>query len=125
MNDKKVGRCNCRICQKTGYTGTSIANPEKDFTLLSPASKSELSDYPPNHKKIHHYFCDKCGVHVFGEGSYEFQGQKHDFFTVNLATVDQPQEGIDLAEFQIEYVDGLHDNWMAGKKDKPWSGGFV
>lgn len=52
-------------------------------------------------------------------------GQVVEFFGINIVTVDQPQEGIDLSVFRIEYWDGRHDNWMAGKKDTPWPGGIV
>jgi len=74
---------------------------------------------------MHLYFCEKCGVQVFREGTYEFEGTKHEVFSVNLCTVDQPQEGIDLAGFKITYCDGLHDNWMGGMKEAPWSGGCL
>ena len=123
LSNPTAGRCNCTICQKAGFTSLTI--PASSFTLTSPASKSELSDYQPNNKNGHLYFCDKCGVQVVREGNYEYMGQKHEIFSVNLLTVDQPQEGIDLSKFKIKYVDGLHDNWMAGAKDQPWSGGCI
>lgn len=50
--------------------------------------------------------------------------EKHEFFAVNLATIDQPQEGIDLSKTKINYCDGLNDNWWAGLKDEPWAGGL-
>lgn len=77
----------------------------------------------PTYDKMHRYFCKKCGTHVWREGGYELQGQWIDLFTVNLCTIDQPQEGIDLSKFKIDYVDGRNDNWMAGTKSEPWSGG--
>ena len=83
-----------------------------------------MPDYNPKKADVHRYFCDKCGVHVWGEGSYEYEGQKHDFFTVNAATIDQPQDGVNLNEVKISYCDGLHDNWAAGLKDKPYEGGL-
>jgi hypothetical protein len=42
-----------------------------------------------------------------------------------LSAIDQPQDGIDLKEFKIGYSDGLKDNFMAGQKDEPWTGGMV
>lgn len=59
------------------------------------------------------------------EGYYEFDGKKFDLFAVNLASVDQPQEGVDLTETKISYFDGLHDNFYAGTKDTPWPCGLV
>jgi hypothetical protein len=41
------------------------------------------------------------------QGSYEHNGKKFSFFKINLVTIDQPQEGIDLSDFEIAYVDGL------------------
>ena len=53
------------------------------------------------------------------------EGEVVEFFSVNLVTLDQPQEGLDLSVFRIEYWDGRNDNWMAGKSDVPWPGGIV
>lgn len=116
-------RCNCTLCQKAGFTSLSIS--PSAFTLVSPASKTELPDYQPKNKSVHHYFCTKCGVHVFCDGFYEYEGQKHDLFSVHLGTLDQPQDGLELSKFKIKYWDGLHDNWMGGEKEEPWSGGCV
>jgi hypothetical protein len=44
---------------------------------------------------------------------------------VNIVTLDQPQEGLELSEWKIRYCDGLHDNQMAGLRDGPWSGGVL
>lgn len=41
------------------------------------------------------------------QGYYEHGGQRTDFFKVNLLTIDQPQQGLDLRDFEITYVDGL------------------
>ena len=102
-------RCNCTICTKTGFTGISVEEPSKNFHLLSPKSFEDLPDYTITSPNIHRHFCTKCGVTFLGRGYYEFNGQKMDFFSVNLATVDQPQEGIDLSAFKIEYWDGRHE----------------
>jgi hypothetical protein len=76
-----------------------------DFKLLKPSTKEEISgDYTQNAKMNHRYFCNKCGVHIFQEGSYEWEGQKIDFFIVNAASFDQPQEGVDLHKIKINYV---------------------
>lgn len=59
------------------------------------------------------------------EGYYEYDGHKIDLMMVNLATVDQPQEGVDLSETTIKYFDGLHDNFGAGLRDSPWPNGLL
>jgi hypothetical protein len=35
---------------------------------------------------------------------------------VNLNTLD----GVELAELELVYWDGRHDNWQAGPRDTPW-----
>ena len=60
------------------------------------------------------------------EGYWEgADGSRHDLFVVNLNTVDQPQEGVDLSLTKIGYVDMLHDNFTGGVKDTPWPNGLV
>ena len=120
-----ASRCNCTICQKTGFTGLALGSIE-DFELETPKSLSDLADYQlASNSTIHRYSCPKCGVHVFRIGSYEYEGNVTNFQSVNVLTLDQPQEGLELSEWKIEYVDGRADNWMAGKKDKPWPGGLI
>jgi hypothetical protein len=118
-----ASRCNCTICLKTGYTGFHLA-PD-DFTLRSPASFDELSDYQFRSKDIHRYFCKTCGVQVCSSGKYEYGGTVVDFFGINILTLDQPQEGLDLSQWKIVYYDGRNDNWMEGTKDVPWPGGCI
>ncbi|KIW32510.1 uncharacterized protein PV07_04047 [Cladophialophora immunda] len=121
-----AGRCNCTICVKQGFTGIRL--PREDFTLLSPASLSEARDYQFRSPDIHKYFCGTCGIHVCGEGKFEFppgSGTMHEFFSINAVTLDQPQDGLDLSQFKMRYVDGRNDNWGAGVKDVPWPGGAV
>ena len=108
-----------------------LENSETDFKLVSPSSKADVDDYAPKtaatesgNASGHRWFCAKCGVHVWGEGWYSIEGQRFDFFAINLATIDQPQEGIDLSDFKLKYFDGLHDNWFAELKESPYSGGL-
>lgn len=116
-------RCNCTVCNKPGFTTLRVA--PSDFTLKTPSTKLELSTYSYRTKDVRRYFCDKCGVQVFGEGKYELQGALHEFFSVNLHTLDQPQDGLELSRFKMEYGDGKNDNWAAGRRDVPWPGGCL
>jgi hypothetical protein len=111
------------IPSKTGFSGLHIK--KEDFTLVKPASLEEIPDYQAQIKEIHHRFCDKCGTHVVGHGYYTIQGQKTDFFSLNIMTLDQPQEGLDLSKFKMTYWDGLNNNWAAGQREVPWPGGPV
>lgn len=96
----------------------------QDFQLLTPASKAECGDYARNDKG-HRYFCQKCGTQVWLEASYEMFGKQIDQFSINLHSVDQPQEGIDLSEVKFQYFDGLTNNFAAGLSDKPYNGGLI
>src|SRR5437016_251512 len=116
-----ANRCNCTVCLKTGFTGVGVS-PD-DFTLRSPASLDQLSDYQFNSKDVHKYFCKTCGVHVCWTGKYEFEGTVVNFFRINILTLDQPQEGLDLSQWKITYADGRNNNWKAGTRDAPWPGG--
>ena len=53
------------------------------------------------------------------------EGEKVHFFAINVGTLDQPQEGLDMSVFRMEYWDGRNDNWMGGPRDVPWVGGLV
>jgi hypothetical protein len=124
LSDPPVAtKCNCTICTKSGYTAKHI--PSEDLKFITPSSIEELPDYQSENKAMHKRYCSKCGIHVVGHGYYTFNNQRVDFFSLNLNTLDQPQEGLDLSKFKIEYWDGLHNNWQAGKAEKPYSGGIV
>jgi hypothetical protein len=116
-------RCNCTICLKTQFTSLQVA--PADFTLESPASEDQVPDYQWRSKDAHRFYCDKCGVHVFSRAKYVFEGHEVDAFGINIASLDQPQEGLDLSEFRIKYWDGRSDNWAAGQKERPYSGGCL
>lgn len=118
----EANRCNCTFCQKPGLTNY---HPDRtSFKLLSPQSRSELGDYNPNAMNAHKYFCRTCGCHVWAEGEYPYEGQIVQFFTINLACVDQPQDGVDLSKVTLTYEDGRNNNWGVGRKDKPFPGGL-
>lgn len=117
-------RCNCTVCNKTSFT-SHRPESESDFTLIKPSSPDETGHYVYRQKTAKKHFCRDCGVHVWGKGKYTWEGTEYPYFSVNLATLDQPQEGLDLSEWKMEYYDGLHDNWMGGAKDAPWTGGLI
>ena len=65
------------------------------------------------------------------EGYYEVPSggsegpKRHDLFVVNLATVDQPQDSIDLSSTKVRYFDMLNNNYGGGLKEAPWPNGLV
>jgi hypothetical protein len=100
-----TGRCNCSICAKTRWWGTTIQ--PQDFRLLS--GEEALSDYQFGTLSAHHLFCRHCGVRAFGRGYVEQIGG--DYVAVNLACLDdvEPQE---LIEAPLRWCDGRANDWM-------------
>ncbi|GAB7329301.1 hypothetical protein MBLNU13_g01101t1 [Cladosporium sp. NU13] len=120
-------RCNCSFCQRLGATNLSLASVA-DFTLHTPASRSELGDYAPRVKSVHRYFCRTCGAHVWMEGEYPLGGGKMmPVCAMNLGTVDVETlpEGVDLRRTEMKYYDMLHNNVAGGAKEGPWEGGLI
>jgi len=105
-----ASRCNCSLCVRIAQLGI-LVKPEA-FTLLAGAEA--LSFYEWGMKVAKRYFCSRCGIHCFGQGSIPELGG--DFVSVNLNCL----EGIDPAELKVGYWDGRHNNWEAGLRDRPW-----
>ncbi|KAK2761367.1 hypothetical protein FQN54_001889 [Arachnomyces sp. PD_36] len=120
-----ANRCNCTFCQKISTVIFRPTSPD-DFQLLSPSSFDDMAHYQSTKRPndVHRYFCGKCGVHVACRAKFEYQGQVHDIFNMNLVTIDQPQEGIELSKWKIQYYDGRTDNFSAGTRDVPWPSGI-
>lgn len=73
--DLTAGKCNCTWCTKRNVVNVHLKDKEADFKLISPKSKDEVGDYSPETEATkndiaggHRYFCQTCGVHVWGEG---------------------------------------------------------
>lgn len=126
-------RCNCTNCQKfrttsLDFSGKGPGGQVATFNLISPASlddpglgKYSSKDYS---KTAPRYFCKTCGAHCWIDGYIDYAGNKFPRQKINLATVDQPQDGVDLSEVKVLYYDLLHDNIQGGLRDTPWSGGL-
>ena len=123
LSTATAGRCNCTVCLKQGFT--PLRFPKSDFHLISPASLSECKDYRVNpDRDIHKYFCGNCGIHVVGEGKFAWKDGFVDFFQINLGTLDQPQEGLELSKWKISYVNGRDNRWE-DRKETPFRGGLL
>jgi hypothetical protein len=113
-----------------------LPDPLNDFRLLCPLDPAtELADYTCFKARIHWYFCPKCGVRCFafmGEGEVrevEVAGERvkawapkegwkeglatGGYLSVNAATLEAGQEGLDLREWTekgwITYLDYLKE----------------
>ena len=103
--DAGTSRCNCSICSKTRWWGTSV-KPEA-FTLL--AGEDAISKYSFGSYSMQHEFCRHCGVRPFGHGKGEWAGGP--FVAINVAVLEGISDD-ELAALPIMYCDGRANNWM-------------
>ena len=73
----QAAECNCSICAKRGALWTFVKAPQ--FALLK--GEDALTDYQFAKKKIHHLFCESCGVGSFSRG---IAPNGDDTFAVNV-----------------------------------------
>ncbi|KPI42300.1 uncharacterized protein AB675_9543 [Cyphellophora attinorum] len=121
LQTRTARRCNCTVDLKQGTTYYGL--PHSDFSLLSPPSLNDLADYKPKpNGGVHKYFCPTCGVQIAAAGTFAFQGQVREFFQINVGSLDQPQNGLDLGTWKVAYVDGRNDGWEDGARGTPFPG---
>jgi hypothetical protein len=87
--------CNCSICSKTGTVLTFVTDPH--FKLIS--GEDALTDYQFGKKRLHHFFCKKCGVRSFARGA---KPDGTPMVAVNIRCLD----GVDLASVPTQQYDG-------------------
>ncbi len=93
-----VQRCNCSICEATGYLHLIV--PAARFTLLQ--GEQALTEYRFNTGTARHLFCGTCGIK-----SFYVPRSNPDGYSVNVRCL----RGIDPSEVNIEPFDGR--NWEA------------
>jgi hypothetical protein len=80
----------------------AIIKPEK-FRLVN--GTRFLDDYQFGSMVMHHHFCKRCGVRLFGRGfSNEIGGS---YVADQLAALDNLPAG------ELLHADGRHDDWMS------------
>ena len=97
-------RCNCSICRRTRFWA-AVALPG-GFELVS--GQSALTRYQFGTCKNFHYFCQHCGVRVYGHGTATPMGE---MYGVNVGCIDALTDA-ELAALPIVRTDGLHDRWQ-------------
>jgi hypothetical protein len=85
--------CNCSICQKTG--SLLAFAPTAQFELLS----GDPSDYQFGKKRIHHFFCGRCGIRSFSRGIGPGGAE---MIAVNVRCLDE----VDLDAIVLRKFDG-------------------
>lgn len=95
-----VHRCNCSICQKSGYLHVIVS--ADDFRLIS--GEESLSEYQFHTGQARHLFCKHCGIKSF------YVPRSHpDGFSVNLNCIELADD-IDVS---IEEFNG--QDWRASR----------
>lgn len=87
--------CNCSICLKRGALWAPAQAAQ--FTLLS--GDDALNDYQFAKKRVHHLFCESCGVGSFSRGTAP-NGQE--MVMVNVRCLD----GVDVSAIARRPFDG-------------------
>ena len=97
-----AARCNCSICTKTRNWMAFVG--AEAFRLV--AGKEELRDYQFGGMRLHHPFCQHCGVRLFARG---LDPKGNDVYAVRVACLDdvKPEE---LIEAPAQYFDMRHDS---------------
>jgi hypothetical protein len=118
---KSLMRCNCSICVRQAPT-FMLKDPFSIKVLSNVAgttSEDDLGKYQRDEKAATFYFCQKCGIRMFGRGYVEQMGG--DIASVNAGSM----QGVDWSEYPVDrYWDGLNDAWEKGTRDKPYPFGF-
>lgn len=97
-----VHRCNCSICQKSGYLHLIVTADR--FSLLE--GEDSLVEYQFHTGVARHLFCGTCGIKSF------YVPRSHpDSFSVNLNCVDLP----DCVDVSIEDFNGR--NWSENRSE--------
>ena len=91
----QVVDCNCSICIKRGAMWTFVKAAE--FKLVQ--GDDTLTDYQFGKKKIHHLFCQSCGVGSFSRG---LAPNGDETFAINVNCLDD----VDVATLQLTPFDG-------------------
>ena len=87
--------CNCSICAKRGALWAFVKAPQ--FELLKGADA--LTDYQFGKKRIHHLFCESCGVGSFSRG---LAPNGDETYAVNVRCL----EGVEPSALKITPFDG-------------------
>jgi hypothetical protein len=78
--------CNCSICSKKGHLLSFV--PKQQLTL--ERGDGEQTDYQLNRKRIHHLFCNTCGIESYA-GGVGPEGQE--MVAINVRCLDEVDLG--------------------------------
>ena len=90
-----VVTCNCSICSKTGTL--LVFAPVGQFELLT--GPGALTDYQFGKKRVHHFFCNRCGIRSFSRGTAPSGAE---MVALNVRCL----EGVDVGALALRPFDG-------------------
>jgi hypothetical protein len=73
--------CNCSICSKRGALWAFVKAPQ--FELAQ--GQDALADYQFGKKRIHHLFCESCGIGSYSQG---LAPNGEETFAINARCID-------------------------------------
>ena len=95
-------KCNCSYCDKSRFW---FARAEQDDLRAS----GEATDFRGRNPVAHHFFCPRCGVHVYDRiDAPNMLGRP--YVNVSVACLEDVDE---LCAAPVRYCDGLNDDWAA------------
>jgi hypothetical protein len=103
-----TAKCNCSYCAKSRFW---LARVEpSDLRALG-----EATDYRGRNPVAHHFFCPRCGVHVYDRvDAPNMLGRPY----VNVSVVCLDDVSVDeLVAAPVRYGDGLHNDWTSTPKE--------
>jgi len=95
-------KCNCTYCAKERFW--HVRTETQDFR-----ASGDATDYRGRNPVAHHFFCPRCGVHVYDRvDSPNMLGRAY----VNVSVACLEDVAVDeIVAAPIRYSDGLNDNW--------------
>ena len=99
-----TAKCNCSYCAKSRFW---LARVDPDALR----SSGEATEYRGRNPVAHHFFCPRCGIHVYDRvDTPNMLGRP--YVNVSLACLEEVGAA-ELAAAPVRYADGLHNNWAA------------
>ena len=101
-------KCNCSYCAKSRFW--HARTELEDFR-----ASGEETDYRGRNPVAHHFFCSRCGVHVYDRiDAPNMLGRA--YINVSVACIEDVDVDALIAS-PVRYCDGLHNNWASTPKE--------
>jgi hypothetical protein len=103
-------KCNCTYCAKSRFW---LARAEQgDFR-----PSGEATDYRGRNSVAHHFFCPRCGVHVYDRvDAPNMLGRT--YVNVSVACLDDASVD-ELIAAPLRFSDGLNNDWGSTPQETP------